>query len=111
GHFYIEDLNSFTGVRVNGEKVKGKHVVHEGDLIQISEYDLSLHSGPDEKPLDGGMALGGEDDEATLVKKAEAEDPAAAQAKSEAAAAEAKARKDADTAVIRLSDLPAIDSG
>jgi pSer/pThr/pTyr-binding forkhead associated (FHA) protein len=107
GHFYIEDLNSFTGVRVNGEKVKGKHVVHEGDLIQISEYDLSLHSGPDEKAEGGSAGLGDEDDEATLVKKAKAEDPA----KAENAAAEAKARKEADTAVIRLSDLPPIDSG
>src|SRR5712691_8141288 len=111
GHFYIEDLDSFTGVRVNGEKVKGKHAVHEGDLIQISEYDLSLQSGPDEKPANGAAGLGNEDEEPTLVRKAApADDPAAAQAKAEAAAAEAKARKEADTAVIRLSDLPALDS-
>src|SRR5438105_12401347 len=51
--FYIEDLNSFTGIRVNGEKIKGKHPVKEGDLIQISEYDLSLQAGPDEKPAGG----------------------------------------------------------
>src|SRR5258706_8633452 len=48
GHFYIEDLGSFTGIRVNGEKIKGKLLVHEGDLIQISEYDLMLQAGPDE---------------------------------------------------------------
>src|SRR5262252_7158390 len=49
GRFYIEDLNSFTGIRVNGEKIAGKHLVREGDLIQISEYDLSLQAGPGEK--------------------------------------------------------------
>src|SRR6267143_4665330 len=67
GHFYIEDLNSFTGIRVTGEKVKGKHLVREGDLIQISEYDLSLQSSPDERP-EGGFGRR-EDDEPTLVRK------------------------------------------
>src|SRR5919201_3870166 len=76
GHYYIEDLNSFTGIRVNGEKIAGKHVVHDGDLIQISEYDLILEEGPEEKerlppPID----------------------------------TEAEARRMAETATIRLSDL------
>src|SRR3954447_4496908 len=69
GHFYIEDLDSFTGIRVNGEKIHGKHPVREGDLIQISEYDLSLQSAPDEKPEGGDKGLGDDDDEATLVRK------------------------------------------
>jgi len=47
GKFFIEDLNSFTGIRVNGEKIAGKQPVNEGDLIQISEYDLSLQAGPE----------------------------------------------------------------
>lgn len=123
GHFYIEDLDSFTGIRVNGEKIKGKHLVEEGDLIQISEYDLSLQASPDEKPK-GEKSLADDDEEATLIRKqAEqtakedaaaaaaakaAADAAARKAAEEQAAAEARARKDADTAVIRLSDLPAM---
>ena len=127
GHFYIEDLDSFTGIRLNGEKVKGKAEVKEGDLIQISEYDLSLHGGPDEKPEGGGGGgLGDDDDEATLVKQQAGADDAAAKAAAqaartaamqaeaeaqaaarEAAESDAKKRKDAVTAVIRLSDLPA----
>src|SRR5207302_2310272 len=59
GHFYIEDLNSFTGIRLNGEKIHGKALVREGDLIQISEYDLSLQAGPDEQPKEPGL---GDDD-------------------------------------------------
>src|SRR6267143_613774 len=47
GHYYIEDLNSFTGIRVNGEKIIGKRLLHDGDLIQISEYDLILQEGPE----------------------------------------------------------------
>src|SRR5437870_3010241 len=70
GHFYIEDLDSFTGIRVNGEKIHGRHLVREGDLIQISEYDLSLQASPDEKPApDKTPGLGDDDDEATLVRK------------------------------------------
>src|SRR2546430_17436452 len=45
GNYYIEDLNSFTGIRVNGEKVIGKRLVHDGDLIQLSAYDLILQEG------------------------------------------------------------------
>ena len=141
GRFYIEDTKSFTGIRVNGEKVKGKRLVKEGDLIQISEYDLSLQAGPEEKPAagGGGGGLGDEDDEATVVKAGEASAAAQAQqladakahqeaeaeaharaetARAEQAAqaaadldAETKARKQAVTAVIRLSDLPASPEG
>lgn len=74
GHFYIEDMGSFTGIRVNGERIHGKHVVAEGDLIQISEYDLVLQAGPDDRP-------------APKIDD------------------EAQARKMAETATIRLSDL------
>src|ERR1700682_5819770 len=124
GPFLIEDLDSFTGIRVNGEKIKGKHLVQEGDLIQISEYDLSLQASPEEKP-EGKKSLG-DDEEASLGRKQAAQGPqedagaAAARGAAEAAAkkaaeeegaAAAQARKDADTAVIRLSDLPAMAEG
>jgi pSer/pThr/pTyr-binding forkhead associated (FHA) protein len=49
GRLYLEDLDSFTGVRVNGDRVHGSRLVREGDLIEISQYDLLLQSGPDEK--------------------------------------------------------------
>lgn len=97
-HYYVEDLDSFTGIRVNGQKIKGKHLVREGDLIQISEYDLTLQAGPDEKK-DAGPD---EDDEPTHVRK---------QPKSAAPATqpadEAQKRRMAETATIRLSDLRA----
>ena len=129
GHFYIEDLGSFTGIRVNGDRIHGKALVREGDLIQISEYDLSLQAGPDEKPEGSGQGLGDDDDEPTLVRKqaqdgaqqqAAAQETAAQEAAARAAqaAAEARAaaaaeqarsdaqkRKMAETATIRLSDL------
>jgi ABC transport system ATP-binding/permease protein len=81
GHYYIEDLNSFTGIRVNGEKIAGKHVVQDGDLIQISEYDLILEEGPDDR----------------------------APALPPAIDTEAQARRMAETATIRLSDLQPVE--
>jgi pSer/pThr/pTyr-binding forkhead associated (FHA) protein len=66
GRFIVEDLKSFTGIRVNGERVRGKRQVKQGDLIQISEYDLVLQLGPDDDPGgDGGG--GGGDDEQTVT--------------------------------------------
>jgi pSer/pThr/pTyr-binding forkhead associated (FHA) protein len=98
GRFYIEDLNSFTGIRVNGEKIAGKHLVNEGDLIQISEYDLSLQGGPSEKPQhEEPKPLGGPDDEVTAVSPATP------------GAEEIEARKMAETATIRLSDLKPLE--
>jgi pSer/pThr/pTyr-binding forkhead associated (FHA) protein len=103
GHYYIEDLNSFTGIRVNGEKIAGKRLIHSGDLIQISEYDLILMTGPEEKP--GAQLING--DEEPAVKQAPAEEKAPeadAEAKTKAEA-ELQARRLAETATIRLSDL------
>ena len=61
GRFIVEDLKSFTGIRVNGEKVRGKRQVKQGDLIQISEYDLVLQLGPDDKPGGGVEGAGGDE--------------------------------------------------
>jgi hypothetical protein len=46
----LEDLNSFTGVRVNGERIVGACRIKQGDLVQIGEFDLFVEYGPDDKP-------------------------------------------------------------
>ena len=58
GRFYLEDLNSFTGLRVNGDRVHGTREVRQGDLIEISQYDLKLEAGPDEKAAPDPDAAG-----------------------------------------------------
>jgi pSer/pThr/pTyr-binding forkhead associated (FHA) protein/tetratricopeptide (TPR) repeat protein len=98
GHYYIEDLNSFTGIRVNGEKVEGKRLVHEGDLIQISEYDLILMPSPEERPAPAAVEGAAEPSVTPPAQEA------AAGTQTEANA-EAQARRMAETATIRLSDL------
>src|SRR5690242_4057825 len=96
GQYYIEDLNSFTGIRVNGEKVAGRQAVHAGDLIQISEYDLILMPGAEEMPAPEALPP---------PDAPPAPEPQAAG--EEQAKADAQARRMAETATIRLSDLKA----
>src|SRR6185295_10581972 len=42
GAIYIEDLASFTGVRVNGTKIAALTPLREGDEVQIGDYKLAL---------------------------------------------------------------------
>ncbi|MBX5483016.1 MAG: FHA domain-containing protein, partial [Myxococcaceae bacterium] len=42
GSVVVEDLGSYNGIRVNGEKVTGRANVSDGDLIQIGDYDLAI---------------------------------------------------------------------
>jgi pSer/pThr/pTyr-binding forkhead associated (FHA) protein len=49
GQVHLEDLNSLTGVRVNGQRIQGRRPIHEGDLIEISHFDLILESSPEDE--------------------------------------------------------------
>src|SRR6266550_2773874 len=42
GSILIEDLGSYNGVRVNGEKISGPTKIKEGDLVEIGDYDLGI---------------------------------------------------------------------
>jgi pSer/pThr/pTyr-binding forkhead associated (FHA) protein len=42
GNLFIEDLGSFNGTKVNGEKISGRRPIREGDLIEIGDYDLAV---------------------------------------------------------------------
>ena len=42
GHVLVEDLGSYNGVRINGERIQGQAQVADGDLIQIGDYDLAV---------------------------------------------------------------------
>lgn len=46
GAWWIEDLESLTGTRVNGERIQGKRRLREGDLVEIGDYDLAVLSDP-----------------------------------------------------------------
>src|SRR3954462_12518621 len=42
GHVLVEDLGSYNGIKINGERIKGQVPVRDGDLIQIGDYDLAV---------------------------------------------------------------------
>jgi pSer/pThr/pTyr-binding forkhead associated (FHA) protein len=42
GALFVEDLGSFTGVRVNGTKIASPTPLREGDELQIGDYRLAL---------------------------------------------------------------------
>lgn len=53
GAIFIEDLSSFTGVRVNGAKIASPTALREGDEIQIGDYRIALRGDrPGPSPAD-----------------------------------------------------------
>src|SRR5689334_5146881 len=56
GAVFIEDMESFNGIKVNGTRIAGKVPVREGDRIEIGDYHLALKL---EKTSDGATGGGG----------------------------------------------------
>jgi pSer/pThr/pTyr-binding forkhead associated (FHA) protein len=48
GSVFIEDLDSYNGVKVNGDRIKARAPFREGDLIEIGDYHIALQYSPDE---------------------------------------------------------------
>ena len=44
GHVVLEDMKSFNGIKLNGDRIEGRVLVHEGDTIQIGDYHLAIHA-------------------------------------------------------------------
>ncbi len=42
GSVVIEDLQSYNGIKLNGDKILGRAQLNEGDRIQIGDYQLAL---------------------------------------------------------------------
>ncbi|MCC7386105.1 MAG: FHA domain-containing protein [Deltaproteobacteria bacterium] len=56
GSIYIEDLNSFNGVKINGERIDRKLEIKEGDLVEIGDYHLALQALEVEEEAPAGRA-------------------------------------------------------
>jgi len=53
GSFFIEDLDSYNGVKVNGDRIATRTTIREGDLVEIGDYHLALQQTqeqPEVKP-------------------------------------------------------------
>ncbi len=45
--WFIEDLGSYNGVKINGEAVEARTGLKEGDVVQIGDYNLTLTENAD----------------------------------------------------------------
>jgi ABC transport system ATP-binding/permease protein len=75
GQIHLEDLNSLTGVRVNGQRMHGRRPIHDGDLIEISRYDLIVESSPGDDKIaadqrEQASAISGTDRDAGMRRAA-----------------------------------------
>lgn len=72
----IEDLKSYNGVKLNGDRIADKETLKVGDLIQIGDYALALRddTAEDQRPAAAGRAApapAGIDSVATAVHQVE----------------------------------------
>jgi pSer/pThr/pTyr-binding forkhead associated (FHA) protein len=64
---FIEDLLSYNGIKVNGDRIQGKVAVGDGDRVQIGDYQVSVK-------LDKGGAkvqMSGQGPQTTPINRAE----------------------------------------
>lgn len=55
GQVFIQDCESYTGVRINGDRIRGRVEVREGDLIEIGDYHLALQAEGAQPALAGAQ--------------------------------------------------------
>ena len=66
GALYIEDLASFTGVRVNGTKIAAATPLREGDEVQIGDYRIALRGERTTAAITDRSSVGGMSDRPTM---------------------------------------------
>jgi pSer/pThr/pTyr-binding forkhead associated (FHA) protein len=99
GHVLVEDLGSYNGIRINGEKIQGQVPIHDGDLIQIGDYDLALQN-------DAVAASSGGTTTPTSVEAVAGEAPLPKAAAGQAGASQPEGRHHA-TSIIRVDQVEA----
>lgn len=55
GQVFVEDLKSYNGIKVNGDRIAGQTPLKEGDLVQIGDYDLAVQSAESSQSMDAGV--------------------------------------------------------
>ena len=77
GRWYVRDLGSRNGTKLNGERLLRTHALREGDLIATGLTVLEFHVLPD--PADNLAPVHGTDDDAPIVQDNEDESIAMAE--------------------------------
>ena len=57
GHFYIEDMQSRNGTKVNNQTISGRTLLKDNDKIQICDFIASFHEAAERPPLPPELAL------------------------------------------------------
>jgi pSer/pThr/pTyr-binding forkhead associated (FHA) protein len=106
GHVLVEDLGSYTGVRINGERIQGPAKIADGDLIQIGDYDLALQKEAAAQPMAPTMRIPAEELQAALgeASRGSSEEESAPEEDDSTALDPAEQRRHS-TAVIRLDQV------
>jgi pSer/pThr/pTyr-binding forkhead associated (FHA) protein len=121
----VEDLNSYNGVKVNGDRIQGNYEIKQGDLVQIGDYDLAIQAEDGElmaaapapapraaapAPAEAEDDLSSADEPTTPTEAAAFSPPAAAPAKrqeSTAIISSDKLRAEHEAANKKVVDIPA----
>ncbi|MGD9722572.1 MAG: SpoIIE family protein phosphatase [Pirellulales bacterium] len=59
GAYYIEDLHSRNGTFVNGQLIRGRQALQDGDRLKICDLSLAFYSKQPSDRLPGGIDLSG----------------------------------------------------
>ncbi len=112
GTVEVEDLGSFNGVRVNGDRIEGRLPVQEGDLIEIGDYDLAIENEATDAPPKAGGGAADDGRAPTLPVNGQAGGSVSGRAPTkpgrpdEAGAEDDGPPRSQSTAVIRTDNLP-----
>jgi pSer/pThr/pTyr-binding forkhead associated (FHA) protein len=68
GEIFIEDLNSFNGIKLNGERIDRRSEISEGDLLEIGDYHIALQI--EKKAADSPNSFGAEERVDTVMEHA-----------------------------------------
>jgi pSer/pThr/pTyr-binding forkhead associated (FHA) protein/tetratricopeptide (TPR) repeat protein len=112
GQIIALDLDSYNGTWVNGERLEGLHLIREGDLIRVGDFQIELRGEGLPKAADATAAQEGSDltqpgvrismiEEGDSAQQTEPEAPVEAPRAEPVEELEDKVEK---TAIIRLSD-------
>ena len=98
GAVLVEDLGSYNGIRVNGDKIDSVYEVNEGDLIQIGDYDLAVQYEDSPRAVARPAPAARE--------KSAPEEPLDSQDEPNAPQGAPRAKKHESTAVINATQMP-----
>lgn len=79
--WYIEDLGSANGTRVNGERISQRQLLNERDIIKIGKARLTFHAGQQRSRRDSDAVIALDSAEAgdsAAIRQVLADDPAQA---------------------------------